>query len=103
MFQQTRFPAWTYLGAAILFICFAFPVSAQILTTHHAVHHDVSPALRDLPTLDQSVPALVLQHEAEPLRRIPLPAGLKPESEPDLALQHTAALAPTLQAPTAGL
>jgi len=106
MFHPTRFPAWTYLGAAILFLCFAFPVSAQItpiLKVNHAVHHDVSPALRDLPTINQNAPTLVLQHEAEPLRRIPLPPGLKPESEPDLALQHTAALAPTLQAPTQGL
>jgi uncharacterized membrane protein len=103
MFQRTRFPAWTYLGAAILFLCFAFPVSAQIMTVHHAVHQSVSPAVRDLPTINQSAPTLVLQHEAEPLRRIPLPPGLKPESEPDMALQHTAALAPTLQAPTAGL
>src|SRR5437763_2094527 len=102
MFRRTRFPAWTYLGAAILFLCFAFPVSAQILTVHHAVHQDVSPAMRDLPTINQ-VPPTVMQHEAEPLRRIPLPPRLKPASEPDLALQHTAALAPTLQAPTQGL
>src|SRR5438132_4009851 len=102
MFRRTRFPAWTYLGAAILFLCFAFPVSAQILTVHHAVHQDVSPAMRDLPTINQ-VPPTALQHEAEPLRRIPLPPRLKPASEPDLALQQTAPLAPATQAPTAGL
>jgi len=103
MFQRTRFPAWIYLGAAILFFCFAFPVSAQIITVHHAVHHDVSPAMRDLPTLDQNAPTLAVQHEAEPLRRIPLPPGLKPANEPDMALQHTGPLAPASLAPTAGL
>src|SRR5437764_14461416 len=102
MFRRTRFPAWTYLGAAILFLCFAFPVSAQILTVHHAVHQDVSPAMRDLPTINQ-VPPTVMQHEAEPLRRIPLPPRLKPASEPDLASQQTVPLAPVTQAPTAGL
>src|SRR5437016_5037670 len=102
MFRRTRFPAWTTLGAAILFLCFAFPVSAQILTVHHAVHQDVSPAMRDLPTINQ-VPPTFMQHEAEPLRRIPLPPRLKPASEPDLALQQTAPLAPATQAPTAGL
>jgi hypothetical protein len=67
------------------------------------VHHDVSPPIRDLPTLDQGTPTLVFQHEAEPLRRIPLPPGLKPAGEPDLALQHTTPLAPASLAPTTGL
>ena len=58
--------------------------------------------MRDLPTINQ-VPPAALQHEAEPLRRIPLPPRLKPASEPDLALQQTAPLAPATQAPTAGL
>lgn len=38
--------------------------------------------------------------EAEPWRIIPLPAGLKPESEPDPVLQRTTATAPTLLAPS---
>jgi hypothetical protein len=104
MFRRTRFPVWTYLGAAILFLCFAFPVSAQItpiIKVNHEAHHDVSPALRDLPTI-QGVPTHIV-HEAEPLRRIPLPPGLKPENEPDLAHQQTAPLVPTLQAPTQNL
>jgi uncharacterized membrane protein len=67
------------------------------------VHHDVSPAMRDLPTINQIGPPLAIHHEAEPLRRIPLPLGLKPESEPDLAHQQTAPLVPTLQAPTQNL
>src|SRR5437764_12415024 len=99
MFRRTRFPAWTYLGAAILFLCFAFPVSAQILTVHHAVHQDVSPAMRDLPTINQ-VPPTVIQHEAEPLRRTPLPPGSKPASEPDLAWQQPVPLALVTHAPT---
>src|SRR5205807_10031824 len=102
MFQQTRFPAWIYLGAAILFFSCAFPVSAQIMRVQHAVHHDVSPALRDLPTVNQNRPTLAI-HEAEPLRRIPLPAGLNSEGEPDMALQRTAPLAPVTHAPALGL
>jgi hypothetical protein len=103
MFRRTRFPARAYLGATmLLLLSVALPVSAQIMTVHHSVHHDVSPAVRDLPTV-QNVPAVAGKHEAEPLRRIPLPSGLKPESEPDLALQHTTALAPAQLAPTAGL
>ncbi len=102
MFRRTRFPAWALTGAAMLLLSFALPVSAQIMTVHHSVHNDVSPAVRDLPVI-QSGPAVAGKREAEPLRRIPLPPGLKPESEPDLALQHTAALAPAQLAPTTGL
>jgi len=103
MFRRTRFPAWAYLGAAMLSLFFAFPVSAQIMTVHHSVHNDVSPAVRDLPDIQQSASTVAAKHEAEPLRRIPLPPRLKPENEPDLALQHTTALAPGGLAPTAGL
>jgi hypothetical protein len=110
MYQQTRFPVWICLGLAILFLSLSSPAFAQdmtILNEHHIMtvrqnlHHDVSPAVRDMPTVNQGV--LRLRHEAEPARRIPLPANLKPATEPDMALQRTAALAPTLQAPTAGL
>jgi hypothetical protein len=115
MFQQTRFPTWLCLIAVCLFLCFALPVFSQSRIpvdspmdspvvgpfVHHSVHNDVSPALRDLPTvnaLTQRAP-----HEAEPLRRIPLPFGLKPANEPDMVHQQTAPLAPATHAPAIGL
>ena len=44
-------------------------------TVRMDVHHDVSPALRDLAAIAQEAPALF--HEAQPLRRIPLPTGME--------------------------
>ena len=92
-----------YAGAAalIVFILMSAPASAQIMTVDMEVRHDISPALRDLPPA--ALDTTQLTHAAEPMRRIPLPAGLKPASEPDLALQpRPAANAPTLLAPTQG-
>ena len=101
MSQRPRFPMWLALGLAILCLCLASPVSAQIMTVRQNVHHDVSPAVRDLPTITSHT--LRPPHEAEPARRIPMPANLKAASEPDTVLQRTVALAPTLHAPTTGL
>src|SRR5436853_6026695 len=101
MSQRPRFPMWLALGLAIRCLCLASPVSAQIMTVRQNVHHDVSPAVRDLPTIASQT--LRPRHEAEPARRIPMPANLKAASEPDTVLQRTVALAPTLNAPTSGL
>ncbi len=107
MSQRTRFPEWTALGVASLCLFLATPAFAQIdqidqiMTVRHSVHHDVSPAVRDLPTVTSNT--FRPRHEAEPARRIPMPQNLKPASEPDSVLQRTAPLAPTLQAPTTGL
>src|SRR3989442_13356586 len=110
MYQRTRFPAWICLSLAVLLLCLASPVSAQditvqdehhIMTVRQSMHHDVSPAVRDMPTVSPN--ALRLRHEAEPARRIPMPANLKSATEPDTVLQRTAPPAPTLPAPTAGL
>lgn len=97
---RTR-PAWLLLCAAGLCLLFVVPSMAQVRIVRSSVHNDVSPAVRDLPVLDQS--AQQAQHEAEPLRRIPLPPGLKPENEPDPVLQRTtlpssfaATVAPTI-------
>jgi hypothetical protein len=62
----------------------------HILIVRGSLHNDVSPAVRDLPRLDQTAAAQI-QHEAEPVRRIPLPPGLKPASEPDPVWQRTTA------------
>src|SRR5437016_4161262 len=110
MHQRTRFPVWICLSLVILLLRVASPVSAQdmtvqgehhIMTVRQSMHHDVSPAVRDMPTVNPNVQRL--RHEAEPARRIPMPANLKSATEPDAVLQRTAPLAPTLQAPTTGL
>jgi hypothetical protein len=65
-------------------------------TVRRDVHHDVSPPLRDL--IAHAPKPSLAKHEAEPLRRIPLPPGLVPLEE-DPVLQRT-----TIPAtPTAGL
>src|SRR5438874_5082423 len=66
------------------------------------VHHDVSLPLRDL---IQANPAVVTSplpedlQEAEPVRPIPLPLGLKPAADPDPVLQGAAPLAPAQLGP----
>ena len=62
----------------------------HVMIVRGSLHNDVSPAVRDLPTLDQAALANE-KHEAEPARRIPLPPGLKPASEPDPVWQRTTA------------
>jgi hypothetical protein len=79
-------------------------ISKGIQIIRSEVHHDVSLPLRDLIKANQrgimpSTPGEI--DEAEPVRSIPLPPGLKPENEPDQALQSTAFQAPAQLAPTA--
>ena len=102
MIQRTHFSLWIKLGIGILCLSSAFPSSAQVMRVHHDVHHDVSPPLRDLPKIIQNERVRIAQ-EAEPVRRIPLPPGLKPATEPDPVHQAIALLAPAQLAPTAGL
>src|SRR5260221_11668115 len=84
------------LSVVILLVCCTLPVSAQSAAPQPvnpmigpmvrlSMHHDVSPALRDLPPLSDTG-----EREAEPVYRIPLPAGLKAPEEPDMALQNIA-------------
>ena len=101
MFHQASSRVWTYPGVAILFFCLALPLSAQIMEVRHALHHDVSPALRDMPVVDQNQAGP--PQENEPVRRIPLPARLKPANEPDLVHQSVAGLAPIELSPTSGV
>jgi hypothetical protein len=106
--MHQRFPAWIFVAVVCLFLCSALPVFAQsddpgigpVMILHHSQHNDVSPRLDSLPRANFSVP---IQREAEPLRRIPMPAGLKPAGVPDAVHQQTVSLAPTLHAPTVGL
>ncbi len=71
-----------------------------IIKVNQEVNHARSIAVRDMPTIG-SLGGHV-SREAEPARRIPLPAGVNIPDFADPVLQHTTAgLAPTLAAPTA--
>ncbi len=85
----------------LLLVCFVFPGYGQVQTTLSDVHHDISQPLRDLV---KTAPAQSeLEQESEPIRSIPLPAGLKPEDVPDPVLQTSRVEAPTLLSPAPGL
>jgi hypothetical protein len=103
MFQRARLSAWLCLFVIGLSALATLPAFAQsqiaegdqtILQQNHvmivrgSLHNDVSPAVRDLPTIDQTTFGNG-PREAEPARRIPLPPGLKPASEPDPVWQRT--------------
>lgn len=77
-------------------------ISRAIQIVRSDVHHDVSAPLRDLLQMNQGAAAFPLsqEEEAEPVRPIPLPAGLKPATDPDLAQQSVAFSAPGQLAPT---
>ncbi|MBZ5521076.1 MAG: DUF11 domain-containing protein [Acidobacteriia bacterium] len=83
----------------VLLLGLTLPSAGQVLITRKDVHHDVSPALRDLAKTAPAPPADAA-HEAEEIRSIPLPSGFKPATEPDPVLQRTTVQAPALAAPT---
>ena len=71
------------------------PAFAQVMSVRTEQHHDVSAAFRDAPkSAARRAVAPVKPHEAEPVRKIPLPPALKPAAEADKALQKTSRLAP---------
>src|SRR5258708_7793696 len=105
MFHRPRFFPWIYLGVAVLFFCFALPAIAQSATpqtpapaigpiVRQSVHHDVSPALRDLPTISQSQANTGEIQEAEPVRRIPWSPSIKSPLRAEAVLQSAAAPSP---------
>lgn len=101
MFQQINYIRTVLLCTAGMLLGVVLPASGQIMAVRSEAHHDISPALRDLPTI---VPgARPAQHEAEALRTIPLPSGLKNAKDPDTVRQQTTAAAPTRLAPAANL
>ena len=72
---------------ACLVLCSCLPSLAQsTMTVRHQVHHDVSAPLIDL-IKAAPAPSLAV-HEAEPMRRIPLPPGLS-QLEEDPVRQQT--------------
>jgi uncharacterized repeat protein (TIGR01451 family) len=87
--------------SVLLLACFVLPAPGQVQSTLTDVHHDVSRPLRELA---KTAPAQAAdQREAEPIRVIPVPVGMKPAGDPDPVLQRTTANSPTLLAPTPGL
>src|SRR5258708_38272384 len=56
-----------------------------------SVHHAVSPALRDLPTINESQLTVGGQEEAEPVRRIPWSPSVQAPMRAESVLQTTAA------------
>src|ERR1700739_894955 len=74
--------------ACLLILCCSLTAFAQSrMTVRSQVHHDVSAPLRDLirATPHTSLP----KHEAEPVRRIPLPPGLSAAAGADPVRQQT--------------
>ena len=76
------------------------PASGQIMAVRSEIHHDVSPAVRDMPIVTG---VSVRIHEAEPVKPIPLPPDLKAPGAPDSVLQQTVATAPSMFAPVTSL
>lgn len=116
MFKRTSHPARMFVCAAALAVLLSFPLAAQQVVgplVFQDVHHDVSPAVRDMPTINAANNAATahIKHEAEPARRIPLPPGMGGvHTGPvgDAALQSStfapaAALAPTVNLGFEGL
>ncbi len=85
----------------LLLVCFVFSGYGQVQSTLSDVHHDVSQPLRDLVKGAAAQPSA--EQESEPIRRIPVPVGVKPADVPDPVLQTSRAEAPTLLGPTPGL
>src|SRR5262249_32713983 len=111
MFQRTWGPARLLLFVSSTLIWLCLPMTAQQVVgpiIFSDVHHDVSPAVRDMPTIQGhgNSAAAHLKHEAEPARRIPLPPGMgNPQQGPvgDAALQSSTFAAPAALSPTSGL
>lgn len=75
MFHRTRCQAWGVVFIAAQRLMSTVPALGQIQTTRTSVHNDVSPAVRDLPTIDPT--GITGQREAEPVPRLPLPPRLQ--------------------------
>jgi hypothetical protein len=88
--------AWVSGVVSFVFVPIAF---SQTMAVRREVRHDVSQPVRAMAKASAS--ERIERREAEPVRPIPLPPGLKPPERPDPVLQKTPRLAPTQLAPTA--
>ena len=102
MHTQKSSPSGHACLIACLILCSCLPVFAQsTMTVRHQMHHDVSAPLLEL--MKNAPPPSLTKHEAEPLRRIPLPPGLT-QGEEDTVLQRTMVpFTPTIGASFEGL
>jgi hypothetical protein len=110
MYQPVRLRLRMYVSMAALLLAVALPLSGQVGPIEkHSVHQDVSAPLSEM-IQNRANAGLDLQSgpkEAEKVRRINLPPGLKPAEEPDSVQQQTV-VSPGVplaaaQAPTSGL
>ena len=92
-----------FLVVAGLLLSLTLPLTAQTgpTTVRRDVHHDVSPPLRDL--IKAAPPASLVRHEAEPMRRIPLPPGLSTLAEDPVRQTTIAPLTPIVSQSFEGL
>jgi hypothetical protein len=87
---------------ACLVLCSCLPALAQSrMTVRQQVHHDVSAPLRDM-IKAAPLPVLV-KHEAEPVRRIPLPLGLTQLAEDPVRQQTVVPFTPVVGTSFEGL
>lgn len=73
---------------------------SQVMVVRSEMHHDISPAVHDLPVNNQIAGP---PREAEPLRVLPVTPGQKASTERDPVLQQTVATAPSMLAPSTSL
>src|ERR1041385_6469877 len=111
MFLRTRHPVWIFLCVASLALVFSLPLTAQQVVgplVFSDVHHDVSPAVRDMPTITgpgNSATAHVKRENA-PGRPTALPpgmGGLQQAGLRDAAVHASAVPSPVGLAPTLNL
>jgi len=87
---------------ACLILCSCLPALAQSrMTVRRQVHHDVSAPLRDL--IKTAPLPLLVKHEAEPVRRIPLPPGLSALTEDPVRQQTVIPFTPVVGTSFEGL
>jgi hypothetical protein len=100
MSQCSKLCIWKFLFGVVLPILFSFPLVAQsLMTVRTGEEHDVSRPLREMIQAAPTQP--LVMHEAEPVKRIPLPAGLATLPEDPVRQQTAASIAAF--APVVGL
>jgi len=103
MLHQNRLLAGRFSLVAGLLLSLTLPLSAQSgpTTVRRDVHHDVSAPLSEM--IKAAPPASLVRHEAEPMRRIPLPPGLSQLAEDPVRQTSIAPLTPLVSQSFEGL
>jgi len=102
MRRRESYPAHYIVVLASLILSSCLPGLAQsLMTVRKAVHHDVSAPLRDL--IRQAPAVSLVKHEAEPLRRIPLPQGFAALEEDPVRQRTAGPLTPAVGSSFEGL